>query len=208
MTTPTPIPIVAIVEQPDGTFPDPERRVAPAASRYHAMQEAAATVLNHLVVSPIAQARLLMMMLNFYLDYKPTSAAFDQKFGNRPPPDLALINQYFLTSPPTIVLCSPADLDRGIPRNGVAWGTVLKGSPQPKSGAKSGEDDAESEAGNTDGVDMPVEEKNEVFMPIDLAERLEVITVLFFLSFVVFSSETDLRPPLPSTPNGDGWSGL
>ncbi|KAJ7456953.1 hypothetical protein FB451DRAFT_598965 [Mycena latifolia] len=135
--------------QPAGTIHSVEAReeVNFDDNLYRAVFDSATTVLSHIAGTPLARAKILSMALIMHSHYVPATEAFAKRWGPDIPPTDAQISDYLTNSPPNVILASPADLEIGVSKSEVevCWGTVNKES-----------------------------EQNEIFVPIDLAERLKL----------------------------------
>ncbi|KAJ7478641.1 hypothetical protein B0H11DRAFT_2234100 [Mycena galericulata] len=149
----SPAPRFKITVQPPGTFPAPALREIPVPpADYPAVRAAASIVLAHLASSPVAQGTLLFIVMHLFLYDEPCQAAFLERWPGRDLPNAAMIEGYAREAPPDVVLAAPGDLEMGAgvkmgSERVLAWGAVLGSEP-----------------------------RNEVFVPVDLAEGLEILT--------------------------------
>jgi hypothetical protein len=125
--------------------------VGTADSKYAGVVDCATTVLSHFIATPLARSKVLALALMIHSYYTPATEAFSKRWGPDTPPTDEQILNYLSSNPPNLILACAPDLEKNLAKNAVCWGLVNKES-----------------------------EHNEIFIPIDLAIRLHLVSVIFY----------------------------
>ncbi|KAJ7747001.1 hypothetical protein B0H16DRAFT_1462231 [Mycena metata] len=140
-----------IYVQPKNTVEPEARQLVPDDSvQYAAVRACAAMVLKHMATSETLHSYLLSFLVQFQQRSAAAKDAFKQKWPELHVPKLSQVVDFLTNTPPDLVLLNPLDMQRELKKGQVAWGAVLK---KGDLGAR-----------------------NEVFVPKDLADRLQPIT--------------------------------